>query len=204
MANPSSHPHHQHSEAPGAHTQFQPGDYETSGKHQARIDSIGPDSRLWGQVPEQFTSTWWHPDGKHNTFRDLDLVHPTPNLAAAPDTPSGQARFGADAQPPAQPQQHNDTPITIALTPDQRTALSALLANAITDTISNRKAKLYQAILAQIAAPIPQTIDITGEAALAGAKVLAATLGVGWDGLHPGRVDPQYPAWRTGCHANAR
>jgi hypothetical protein len=109
------------------------------------------------------------------------------------------------AGPSFDPQeQSSEETATITLTPDERAALRALLADAITDTVSNRKARLYQAILTQLSQPSRPTIAITHEGALAGAKVLAAALGIDFDGLGPGRVDPKYPAWIAGRHANAR
>lgn len=49
-----------------------PGKYQTAGGT-AVVSSHGPDDKLHGHVPGQLTSTWWHKDGRHNTFRDLDL-----------------------------------------------------------------------------------------------------------------------------------
>ncbi|MGO8844196.1 MAG: hypothetical protein ACLQFI_02380 [Methylocella sp.] len=89
------------------------------------------------------------------------------------------------------------------LTPDQRAALTGLLVNGIMDTGSNRVAALYRGILTALSQLSPCTIDITDEMALAGAKTLAAAIRMNWDGLHPGRVDPKYPAWKVGAHANA-
>ena len=43
---------------------------------EAIVTSIGIDGRLHGHVPGHFTSTWWHPNGRHNLFRNFDLVHP--------------------------------------------------------------------------------------------------------------------------------
>lgn len=45
----------------------------TTGKHEAIITSIATDGRLHGHVPGHFTSTWWHPDGRHNLYRNFDL-----------------------------------------------------------------------------------------------------------------------------------
>jgi hypothetical protein len=89
------------------------------------------------------------------------------------------------------------------LTPDQRAALTGLLVNGIMDTGSNRVAALYRGILTSLSQLSPCTIDITDEMALAGAKTLAAAIRMNCDGLHPGRVDPKYPAWKVGAHANA-
>jgi len=91
----------------------------------------------------------------------------------------------------------------IILTPDQRSALTGLLVNAIMDTGSNRLAALYGGILTSLSQLSPCTIEITDEMALAGAKTLAATIRKTWDGLPPGKVDPQFPAWEHGGHANA-
>ena len=91
----------------------------------------------------------------------------------------------------------------ILLTPDERAALTGLLVNGITDTGSNRVAALYRSILTALSQLSPCTIDITDEMALAGAKTLAAAIRMNCDGLHPGRVDPKYPAWKVGAHANA-
>jgi hypothetical protein len=45
----------------------------TTGKHEAIITSIATDGRLLGHVPGHFISTWWHPDGRHNLYRNFDL-----------------------------------------------------------------------------------------------------------------------------------
>jgi len=97
----------------------------------------------------------------------------------------------------------SDATTMIILTPDQRSALTGLLVNAIMDTGSNRTAALYRGILTSLSQLSPCTIDVTEEMALAGAKTLAATIRMDWDGLHPGRVNPKYPAWKVGAHANA-
>jgi len=97
----------------------------------------------------------------------------------------------------------SNTNTMMILTPDQRAALTRLLVNSILDTGSNRLAALYRGILTSLSQMSPCTIDITEEMALAGARTLAATIRMDWDGLHPGRVDPKYPAWKVGAHANA-
>jgi hypothetical protein len=97
----------------------------------------------------------------------------------------------------------SNTNTMMILTPDQRAALTGLLVNGVMDTGSNRVAALYRGILTSLSQLSPCTIDITEEMAVAGAKTLAATIRMDWDGLHPGRVDPKYPAWKVGAHANA-
>jgi hypothetical protein len=105
---------------------------------------------------------------------------------------------------PSHPIAHDTSDATmIILTPDQRSALTGLLVNAIMDTGSNRTAALYRGILTSLSQLSPCTIEITDEMALAGAKTLAATIRMDWGGLHPGRVNPKYPAWNAGAHANA-
>jgi hypothetical protein len=91
----------------------------------------------------------------------------------------------------------------ILLTPDERAALTGLLVNGIMDTGSNRVAALYRGILTSLSQLSPCTIDITEEMALAGAKTLAATIRKTWDDLPLGKVDPQFPPWEHGGHANA-
>lgn len=56
----------------------------TASGEEAIVTSIGIDGRLHGHVPGHFTSTWWYPDGRHNLFRNFDLIHPES------DTPSRQ------------------------------------------------------------------------------------------------------------------
>ena len=93
----------------------------------------------------------------------------------------------------------SNTNTMMILTPDQRAALTGLLVNGIMDTGSNRVAALYRGILTSLSQLSPCTIDITEEMALAGAKTLATTIRMDWDGLHPGRVDPTVPCmegWR--------
>jgi len=97
----------------------------------------------------------------------------------------------------------SDATTMIILTPDQRAALTGLLVNAIMDTGSNRVAALYRGIQTSLSQVLPCTMEITDKMALAGAKTLAATIRMDWDGLHPGRVNPKYPAWKVGAHANA-
>ena len=50
------------------------GPHTTTSGEKAIITSIGADSRLHGYVPGHLTSTWWHPSGRHNLFRNFDLV----------------------------------------------------------------------------------------------------------------------------------
>jgi len=97
----------------------------------------------------------------------------------------------------------SDATTMIILTPDQRAAFTGLLVNAIMDTGSNRVAALYRGILTSLSQLSPCAIEITDEMAVAGAKTLAATIRKTWDGLPPGKVDPQFPAWEHGGHANA-
>ncbi len=97
----------------------------------------------------------------------------------------------------------SDATTMIMLTPDQRAALTGLLVNAIMDTGSNRVAALYRGIQTSLSQVSPCTMEITDKMALAGAKTLAATIRMDWDGLHPGRVNPKYPAWKVEAHANA-
>jgi len=97
----------------------------------------------------------------------------------------------------------SNTNTMMILTPDQRAALTGLLVNGIMDTGSNRVAALYRGILTSLSQLSPCTIDITEEMARAGAKTLATAIRMDWDGLHPGRVDPQFPAWERGRRANA-
>ena len=106
-------------------------------------------------------------------------------------------------RPPPIADDASDANTMMIFTPDQHTALTGLLVNAIMDTGSNRVAALYRGILTSLSQLSPCTIDITEEMTLAGAKTLAATIRMDWDGLHPGRVDPKYPAWKVGAHANA-
>jgi hypothetical protein len=111
----------------------------------------------------------------------------------------------ADANRP-HPIAHSTSDATttmIILTPDQRAALTGLLINAMMDTGSNRVAALYRGIQTSLSQMSPCTMEITDKMALAGAKTLAATIRMDWDGLHPGRVNPKYPAWKVGAHANA-
>src|SRR5208337_2544183 len=70
----------------------------------------------------------------------------------------------------------SDATTMIILTPDQRSALTGLLVNAIMDTGSNRTAALYRGILTSLSQLSPCTIDVTEEITLAGAKILAATI----------------------------
>ncbi len=56
------------------------GQYTTASGEEAIVTSIGIDSRLHGHVPRHFTSTWWHPDGRHNLFRSFDLIHPESDM----------------------------------------------------------------------------------------------------------------------------
>ncbi|MGH7087045.1 MAG: hypothetical protein ACREFN_18905, partial [Acetobacteraceae bacterium] len=51
------------------------GRHTTASGEEAIVTSIGTDGRLYGYVPRHFTATWWHPDGRHNLFRNFDLVH---------------------------------------------------------------------------------------------------------------------------------
>ena len=97
----------------------------------------------------------------------------------------------------------SDATTMIILTPDQRSALTGLLVNAIMDTGSNRTAALYRGILTSLSQLSTCTIEITDEMALAGAKTLAATILTTWDCLSPGTVDPKFPPWEHGGHANA-
>jgi len=97
----------------------------------------------------------------------------------------------------------SDATTIIILTSDQRAALTGLLINAMMDTGSNRVAALYRGIQTSLSQMSPCTMEITDKMALAGAKTLAATIRMDWDGLHPGRVNPKYPAWKVGAHANA-
>jgi len=110
----------------------------------------------------------------------------------------------ADAnRPPPIAHDASDANTMMILTPDERAALTVLLVNGIMDTGSNRVAALYRGILTSLSQLSPCTIEITEEMALAGAKTLAARLRMDWDGLYPGRVNPKYPAWKVGAHANA-
>ena len=113
-----------------------------------------------------------------------------------------QLMADANRHPPIAHDASNPNTMMI-LTPDQRAALTGLLVNAIMDTGSNRVAALYRGILTSLSQLSPCTIDITEEMALAGAKTLAAAIRMDRDGLHPGRVDSKYPAWKVGAHANA-
>jgi hypothetical protein len=106
-------------------------------------------------------------------------------------------------RPPPIADDASDANTMMIFTPDQRAALTGLLVNGIADTGSNRVAALYRSILTSLSQLSPCTIDITEEMALAGAKTLAATIRKAWDGLPPGKVDPQYPPWEHGGHANA-
>ena len=105
----------------------------------------------------------------------------------------------ADAnRPPPIAHDASNTNTMMILTPDQRAALTGLLVNGIMDTGSNRVAALYRGILTSLSQLSPCTIDITEEMALAGAKTLAAAIRMDWDGLHPGRVDPQVSCMEGG------
>lgn len=42
----------------------------------AELWSIDPDGRIHGAC-DFMASTWWYPDGRHNTFRDLNLSRET-------------------------------------------------------------------------------------------------------------------------------
>ena len=108
-----------------------------------------------------------------------------------------------DQSPSHAIKQNTEAVTVITVTPDQRAALTSLLVNAIMDTGSNRTAALYRAILTELSQLSPRGIEITDEMALAGAKTLAATIRMTWDGLPPGKVDPRFPAWAHGGHANA-
>jgi hypothetical protein len=105
---------------------------------------------------------------------------------------------------PSHPLPHDTSTTTmIVLTADQGAALTGLLVNGIMDAGSNRVAALYRGILTSLSQLSPCPIEITDEMALAGAKTLAATIRTTWDGLLSGKVDPQFPAWGHGGHANA-
>jgi len=41
--------------------------------HTAVISSIGTDGRIYGSIPGQLTSTWWHADGRHNLYPNFNL-----------------------------------------------------------------------------------------------------------------------------------
>jgi hypothetical protein len=65
---------------------FTRGTYPTLTGHDATVTSVGTDGRLFGHVPGAFTSTWWHPDGRHNLFPpfslDPDLLQPFDHASA--------------------------------------------------------------------------------------------------------------------------
>jgi len=48
----------------------------------------------------------------------------------------------------------------------------------------------------------PAVGEVSEEARVAGAKVLAHTLRMAWEGLYPGKIEG-YPAWKVGGHYNA-
>jgi hypothetical protein len=108
-----------------------------------------------------------------------------------------------DANPSRPIEQDTSNATMIVLTPNQRAALTGLLVNAIMDTSSNRAAALYRGILTTLSQLSPCTIEVTDEMALAGAKTLAATIHMAWDGLSAGTVDPQFQAWEHGSHSIA-
>jgi hypothetical protein len=43
----------------------------------AHLSTVGTDGRIYGSVANGFTHTWWHLDGRHNTFPDLNLPRET-------------------------------------------------------------------------------------------------------------------------------
>ena len=51
--------------------------------------------------------------------------------------------------------------------------------------------------------PSPAVGEVSEEARVAGAKVLAHTLRMKWEGLYPGKIEG-YPAWKVGGHYNAK
>ena len=48
-------------------------DVTTVGGLHAVLTAWGTDNRLRGRVPGHMTSCWWHSDGRHALYRDLDL-----------------------------------------------------------------------------------------------------------------------------------
>jgi hypothetical protein len=45
----------------------------TKGGHTVHLESVGADGRIYGSKSGLMPITWWHADGRHNAFRDLDL-----------------------------------------------------------------------------------------------------------------------------------
>jgi len=48
--------------------------YRDQNRVQVHIDSQGPDGKWYGQIPGHMTATWWHPDGRHNTFENHNIL----------------------------------------------------------------------------------------------------------------------------------
>lgn len=46
------------------------------------VETQGPDGKWYGSIPGFMTSTWWYPDGRHNLYRNHDLVKESNTNAA--------------------------------------------------------------------------------------------------------------------------
>lgn len=45
----------------------------TAGGNEVNLVCIGLSGRIYGDCPGFLTHTWWHADGTHNTFPDMNL-----------------------------------------------------------------------------------------------------------------------------------
>jgi hypothetical protein len=63
---------------------IKPGRWLTSGGKIAIVRSERAPSGWRGEIPGEFTSTWWHKDGRHNCFPEFDLRCRISNLPTTP------------------------------------------------------------------------------------------------------------------------